>query len=122
MSESVPELLRRIAQNDYMIDQHYLEDGARLMNAADLIENSGSKVPPDPTAVITSVKYVSATELKQSAIFPQPVALEVVTIGKALQEILESYPGVTCFEVLLHRDSFGTTVTATAPLEEGNNE
>jgi hypothetical protein len=33
------EFLRYLAQNDYMIDQHYLPDGERLLEIADSIDD-----------------------------------------------------------------------------------
>ena len=57
-------------------------------------------------------KYVSATELKQSKIFPQPIGLEAQTAAKALHHILESIPDATQIIIRIHRDWFGTTIVA----------
>ena len=44
MSESYQDALVRIAQNDYMIDGHYLEDGHALLAAVDYINALASDV------------------------------------------------------------------------------
>ena len=73
----------------------------------------------EPDVRVLSVsKYVSGTEIKQSKITPQPIGLEVHTISKALQAILETSPEADHFIVDVHRDWFGTTVTAKTELPE----
>lgn len=42
-NESVVEFLRRLAQNDYMVDLNYLPDGWRLLSVANALEATGCK-------------------------------------------------------------------------------
>lgn len=80
MSESIPELLTRIAQNDYMIDQHFLPDGQALLDAAERIR----ELEADPRLNLTLPDVtvgLSAATLVATLTSPMELVLASPAVG-----------------------------------------
>lgn len=118
MTESYQDALVRIAQNDYMIDNHYLDDGHRLIGAAyyiNALERKLMELAGDPRLRLSRdmlEELFNALAYRTDLVYEPPVSETTLKVLREAAGMTRMRDGVTEYEPTQWLEDMGVETKA----------